>query len=855
MPDAGATTPAMKQYWAAKLRHPDAILLFRMGDFYEIFFDDAVEAAPIMGVTLTSRPMREGRQPMCGVPHHSWQGYVGKLLRAGRKVVICDQVEDPPHEIRTPSPRFRGGPGTAAGQKLVKREITRVLTPGTVVDDAYLEPARSNWLVAAWARGTVGGLAACDVSTGELLLCQLPVDRLQSELDRLAPAELLQPPGVDAYRFDPERGRRRLSDRLGIAFAASVGADEAPLAIGAAGVVLEYLEENQVRVEPGLFRVRTYLPDATMQLDGATVRNLELAALLQLVDRTCTPIGARRLRRWLWAPLRDVEAIELRLGAVSELAAPSPLAGEGRGGGERRRPTLRSALREVGDLERLVSRAAQGLASPRELVALRRSLEALPGVVEASAGIESLLVRELAASVRPDAELAAELARALVEDPPAVMREGGAIRPGYDPELDGIQDASRSAREWISSLEASERDRTGIKSLKVGYNRVFGYYIEVSHANQGLVPDDYIRKQTLTGAERYLTPELKEREAVVLNAQQDRVARELEILRQLQARVAGAAPGVLACAEAVGELDALASLAEAGVDQRWVRPDVTAGLRLLIEAGRHPMVEASVGFDRFVANDTLLDPDTEQVVVLTGPNMAGKSTYLRQVALIVLLAQCGSLVPATAASIGVADRIFTRVGAHDDLSAGMSTFMVEMTETANILNHATRASLVVLDEVGRGTSTYDGVSIAQAVVEHLHDAPRLGCRTLFATHYHELTALADQLARVRNERVEVVEDGGTIRFQHRVVPGGADRSYGIHVAALAGLPPQLIARAREILGELERQRPLEPVEQQLGLPLVAADDPIREELSAIELDRLSPLEALQKLYELRQRLS
>jgi DNA mismatch repair protein MutS len=515
---------------------------------------------------------------------------------------------------------------------------------------------------------------------------------------------------------------------------------------------------------------------------------------------------------------------------------------------------LRAALREVGDLERLVSRAAQGLASPRELVALRRSLEALPGVVEASAGIESLLVRELAASVRPDGELAAELARALVEDPPAVMREGGAIRPGYDAELDGIQDASRSAREWISGLEVAERDRTGIKSLKVGYNRVFGYYIEVSHANQGLVPDDYIRKQTLTGAERYLTPELKEREAVVLNAQQDRVAREMEILRLLQGRVAEAAPGLLACAEAVGELDALASLAEAGVDQRWVRPEVTAGLRLLIESGRHPMVEASVGFDRFVANDTLLDPDAEQVVVLTGPNMAGKSTYLRQVALIVLLAQCGSLVPATAASIGVADRIFTRVGAHDDLSAGMSTFMVEMTETANILNHATRASLVVLDEVGRGTSTYDGVSIAQAVVEHLHDSPRLGCRTLFATHYHELTALADNLARVRNERVEVVEEGGTIRFQHRVVPGGADRSYGIHVAALAGLPPQLIVRAREILGELERQRPLEPVEQQLGLPLVAAEDPIREELSAIELDRLSPLEALQKLYELRQRL-
>jgi DNA mismatch repair protein MutS len=822
-PGGAGTSPAMKQYWAAKLRHPDAILLFRLGDFYEIFFDDAVEAAPIMGVTLTSRPLKEGRQPMCGVPHHSWQGYVGKLLRAGKKVVICDQVEE------------------ATGHKLVHREITRVLTPGTVVDDAYLEPARSNWLVAAWARGAEGGLAACDVSTGELLLCQLSADRLQPELDRLAPAELLQPPGVDVYRFDPERGRRRLSDQLGIAFAASIGADGAPLAIGAAGVVLEYLEENQVRVEPGLFRVRTYSPDATMQLDAATVRNLELPGLLQLVDRTCTPIGARRLRRWIWAPLRDVEAIELRLGAVSELA-------------EHGRTELRAALREVGDVERLVGRAAQGLASPRELVALRRSLEALPGVVEASARLVSLLARQLAGTVRPDPELADELARALVEDPPAVLRDGGAIRTGYDPELDGIHEASRAAREWISGLEQAERDRTGIRSLKVGYNRVFGYYIEVSHANAGLVPDDYIRKQTLTGAERYLTPELKEREAVVLNAQQDRGARELEILRELQRRVAAAAPGLLTGADAIGELDALASLAEAGVDQRWVRPEVTAGLRLVIEAGRHPMVEASVGFDRFVSNDTVLDPDGEQVVVLTGPNMAGKSTYLRQVALIVLLAQCGAPVPATAASIGVADRIFTRVGAHDDLAAGMSTFMVEMTETANILNHATRASLVVLDEVGRGTSTYDGVSIAQAVVEHLHESPRLGCRTLFATHYHELTALADSLGRVRNERVEVVEEGGTIRFQHRVVPGGADRSYGIHVAALAGLPPQLIARAREILAELERQRPLEPVEQQLGLPLVVPDDGIRAALTSIELDRLSPLEALQKLYELRERL-
>jgi len=822
-----ADTPAMRQYWDAKERHPDAILLFRLGDFYEIFFDDAVAAAPIMGVTLTSRPLKGGRQPMCGVPHHSWEAYVGKLLRAGRKVVICDQVEAPD------------------GKKVVRRAVTRVLTPGTVLEDAYLEPGRSNYLLAAWSRGAEAGLSACDISTGELLLCQLAADRLQAEVERLAPAELLTPPAIEEYRFDPERGRRRLKDTLGVAHLAAVGAEDTPLAVGAAGVLLEYLEGNQVAVRPGLLRVRTYSPDATMQLDPATVRNLELPGLLKLVNRTATPIGARRLRAWLWAPLRDVEAIELRLGSVAELAA-----------GPRLRESLHDALGAVGDLERLVSRAAQGLASPRELVALRRSLEALPGLAEIAAAATSLALRTRAAEIIPDEALAADLAAALVEDPPAVMREGGAVRPGYDSELDGIQSASREAREWIAGLEAAERERTGMKSLKVGYNRVFGYYIEISHAQQAQAPDEYIRKQTLTTGERYITPGLKEREAVVLNAQQDRVARELEILRLLHARVGEAAPALLATAEAIGELDATCGLAEAAADLGWARPEVSAGLRLSIVEGRHPLVEAALGPGSFVPNDLVLDPDAEQVVILTGPNMAGKSTYLRQVALIVLLAQCGSFVPAAEGTmIGIADRIFTRVGAHDDLSAGMSTFMVEMTETANILNHATRASLVVFDEVGRGTSTYDGVSIAQAVVEHIHDSPRLGCRTLFATHYHELTALADRLPRVRNQRVEVLEEGETVRFLHRVVPGGADRSYGIHVAALAGLPQQLIARARAVLGELERRQPLEPPEQQLGLPLAPVEDPLRSELEHLELDQLSPLEALQKLYELRARLN
>ncbi|HEY6114435.1 MAG TPA: DNA mismatch repair protein MutS [Candidatus Dormibacteraeota bacterium] len=820
-------TPVMRQYREAREKHPDGILLFRLGDFYEIFFDDAKLAAPIMGVQLTSRPLgKTGRAPMCGVPHHAWQSYVGKLLRAGHKVVICDQVE------------------AATKNKIVKRDVTRILTPGTVVEEAYLEASRPNYLVAAWTKGLESGLAACEVSTGELLLCQLPKDRLQSELERLAPAELLTPPEIEEYRFDPVRGQQRLKDLLGIAYPAAVGAADAPLAVGAAGVILDYLRQNQTRVVPGAFTVRTYSPETTMPLDAATVRNLELPALVQLIDRTCTPIGARQLRAWLGAPLRDAESIELRLAAVAELAGSPDL-----------RESLHAVLRPVGDLERLLARASQGHASARELVILRRSLEAIPAVEGALAECAALVTRQLAGEVTGAPELAELLARALVEDPPVTFREGGVIRDGYDADLDSISEGSRAAREWIARLEAAERRRSGIRNLKVGFNKVFGYYIEISNANKARLPEEYVRKQTLTSGERYITPELKEKEAVVLSAQERITARELEILHDLGARVAEFAPRLRASAQAIGMADALVSLASAAAEHGWRRPEVNAGLALTITGGRHPLVEQGLPAGVFVANDLDLDPQAAQIVILTGPNMAGKSTYLRQAAMIVLLAQCGSFVPAEHAVIGLVDRVFTRVGAHDDISAGMSTFMVEMTETAYILNHATRSSLVILDEVGRGTSTYDGLSIAQAVVEHLHDSPKLGCRTLFATHYHELTALAERLPRVRNQRVEVLEEGDTVKFLHRVVPGGADRSYGIHVAALAGLPSGVIARARNVLGELERQRPLEPPEVQLGLPIEMAADPIRKELEEIDPSALSPLEALQKLYQLRERLS
>ncbi|TMF77157.1 MAG: DNA mismatch repair protein MutS, partial [Chloroflexi bacterium] len=668
--------------------------------------------------------------------------------------------------------------------------------------------------------------------------------RLQSELERLAPAELLSPPEIEEYRFDPVRGQQRLKDILGIAYPASVGAQDAPLAVGAVGVVLDYLKQNQTKVAPGSFTVRTYSPDATMPLDAATVRNLELPSLVQLIDRTSTPVGARQLGAWLGAPLRDAESIELRLAAVDELVDAPAL-----------QDRLRDVLKPVGDLERLVTRAAQGHATARELVGLRRSLEAIPAVQEALAACSALVTRELAGHVSTAPELASTLARALVEDPPPTLRQGGVIRHGYDADLDEISDASRGARDWIAKLEATERRRSGIRSLKVGFNKVFGYYIEVSHANTAHLPDDYVRKQTLTGGERYITPDLKQREAIVLSAQERIAARELEILHDLGTAVTEAAPALRASAHAIGMVDALLSLAVAAAEHGWRRPEVNAGLQLSIKGGRHPLVERGLPAGVFVANDLELDPDAAQIVILTGPNMAGKSTYLRQAAMIVLLAQCGSFVPAERARIGLADRVFTRVGAHDDISAGMSTFMVEMTETAYILNHATRSSLVIFDEVGRGTSTYDGVSIAQAVVEHLHDAPRLGCRTLFATHYHELTALAERLPRVRNQRVEVLEEGDSVRFLHRVVPGGADRSYGIHVAAVAGLPSGVIARARDVLGELERQRPLEPPDVQLGLPIEMTPDSVRKELEEIDPASLSPLEALQKLYQLRAKLT
>lgn len=857
-------TPILRQYRAVKAEYPDAIVLARLGDFYECFGEDAERAAPVLGVALTGRSFGSGgRLPMCGVPHHAATQYLRRLLDAGMRVVLWDQVEE-------------GG----APQGPVRRRVTRVLGPGTVLDDTLLDPVSVARCVAlAPADGQVG-IAALDAGAAELELSQVCGDlgspAVADELARLAAAELVLPEGVQAPPtlapratrarlvaplFDPRRGAERVREALGVATLRGLGVEDLPIALGAAGALLAYAERVRLQWGRGVLRVRRRSPGEVVPLDAATRRNLELLGatsgagpgLVQLLDRTRTPMGARLLRTRLMQPLGDPAPITARLDAVAALVADTP-----------RRTQLAEALAAAGDLERAVARCLVGSASPRDLARVRDALGVLPRVRAVVEPLDAEELLEAAAACRGDPQLLDRLWQMLVDDPPATAREGGCIRAGADEVLDRLHADATESREWIARLEQRERERTGIRSLRVGYNRVFGYYIEVSNAHRGAVPPEYVRKQTLTGAERYVTPELREREAVVLGAKERAIARESELLADLTRAIASQARPLLDLAAGLARLDVAQSLATVADELGWCRPQVDASLRLEIAGGRHPLVERSLPAGRFVANDCLLDaadhpPDgAARILVLTGPNMAGKSTYLRQVATCVLLAQVGSFVPAERATVGVCDRIFTRVGAQDELAAGLSTFMVEMTETAAILNQATRRSLVVLDEIGRGTSTYDGMSIAQAVLEYLHDAPHLGCRTLFATHFHELTALAGRLPRVANARVEVLEEGDSVTFLHRIVPGGADRSYGIHVARLAGVPRGVVERARRLVAELEEQRPLGPQPappSQLPLPLPATvPHPVVAELEHLDLDALTPLAALNKLAEWQRRV-
>jgi DNA mismatch repair protein MutS len=856
-------TPMRRQYLRIKKQYPEAIVFFRLGDFYETFDEDAKIVAQVCDIVLTSRPVgQDQRVPLAGVPYHAVDGYLAKLILAGHKVAIVEQV------------------GEIPDKGLVDREVVRVVTPGTVVEPGLLDERRNNYLAALVLDDNRAGLAYADITTGEFSTTQLSGDDLMrliaGELDRLRPAEVVMGDAaaldrvrqsgflqtdllVTAYErwpFALETATQTLLAHFGVASLDGFGVAGLPLAVRAAGGLLHYLTETQRSSLGQLSSLRTFTTDQFMSLDAATRRNLELTetlrrgavqgSLLGVLDVTASSMGGRLLRRWLNQPLLEVGPLNARLDAVQSFYHDTPT-----------RTRVRALLKNVGDLERLTSRVVQGIARPRDLIGIRQTLEVLPQLQEALEQMGSDgLGHDLLASVNPCQDVVTLISQALVDEPPATLNDGGVIRPGFSAELDNIVTASRDAKAWVANLEKQERARTGIKSLKVGYNRVFGYYLEVTKANDELVPADYIRKQTLVNAERYITPELKEYESLILNAQERLLDLEQHIYRQVLDQVAAAADRLLFLARALANLDVVTALAEVALMHRYVRPELAEDGELHIVAARHPVVEVLQREEPFVPNDVHLTPD-QAILVITGPNMAGKSTYLRQVALIVLMAQIGSFVPADEAHIGLVDRIFTRIGAEDEISAGQSTFMVEMVETANLLNHATSRSLLVLDEVGRGTSTYDGISIAWAVVEHIHNHPHLRCRTLFATHYHELTQLADLLPRVRNYNVAVAEEKDKVVFLRRIVPGGADRSYGIHVAQLAGLPKPVIRRAEQILEELEQEarapgsghKTLE-VRQ---LPLFAVSNPVVDELQRMDISAMTPLEAISRLYELQKR--
>lgn len=841
-------TPIRQQYLEIKRQYPDTILFFRLGDFYETFDHDAEITSKELDIVLTSRGVSKGtRIPMAGIPYHAVENYLSRLIEHGYHVAICEQIGEQPQKGIFP------------------RQVVRVVTPGTIVEPGLLPGSRNNYLAAIYFQENSAGIAYVDITTGEFAAAELDgldiQSQLRAEVERLRPAEILVPDTLffdwitanttrwPAWRFESGRCKETLLDHFKVLTLDGFGLYNCPNAIQAAGAILQYLKETQPSSLQLLNGITTYSLDEFMVLDASTRRNLELTetirtggvqgSLLSVVDQTITPMGHRLIRQWVNKPLLDLEAIRDRQDRVSILLKDGMLRAE-----------LRANLKPIADIERLANRIMAGHAVPRDLTALRESLRNIPAVFSLFSDKEDCSV------FLPKTEIYCQdvleiLERSISEEPPATLQNVGVIQPGYSSELDGVIEASRHARDWISGLENLERERLGIKTLKVGYNKVFGYYIEITHSNTINVPPEYIRKQTLVNAERYITPEMKEYESLVLNAEQRIHEIELRLFKEICSQISTRSDRLLSLARSLAETDVFASLAETASLGAYIRPEITSDHLLEIIDGRHPVVEKSLAGERFVANDSVFDAD-EIIRVITGPNMSGKSTFLRQVALIVLMAQMGSFVPASSARIGLVDRIFTRIGAQDEIHAGQSTFMVEMVETANILNHASNRSLLVLDEIGRGTSTYDGLSIAWAVIEYIHNHPRLRARTLFATHFHELTQLSNLLPGVTNYNVAVSESGGQVVFLHKIVPGGADRSYGIHVAQLAGLPQPVIQRASEILKELESSAGqavnMEPVVPQ-QMMLFPETNPLISALEKIDINALSPIEALNKLYE------
>ena len=879
-------TPAMQQYYAAKEEHKDALIFFRMGDFYESFGEDAKTIARELEITLTTRgKSKDGeKMPLAGIPYHAIDNYLPRLIKKGYKVAICEQLEDP-----------------KKAKGVVKRGVVRVVTPGTAMDSSMFADSSNNYLMAVYGEKEEYGLSFLDISTGEFLTTQfkdtVPYDCVASEVARMGPSECILPPSLiedshlterlkelkiiihefDEDAFDLKIAEKILQGHFNVSTLEGMGCSELHRAVSSAGAALKYATDTQMRELSQVQSLKTYFDSEFMVLDAITLRNLEIvknvrgegndSSLIGVLDDTKTPMGRRQLQKWLLKPLISVDAINDRLDSIAWLGDNTLV-----------RFDIRSHLSYVKDMERLVGRVMYGNSNARDLVSLKKSLESVPLLLESLSGCKDVdllsgTVSQLSSFEELD-ELSKLIDSAIVEEPPLSVRDGGMIKPGYNEQLDELFDLSKNGKQWIAKFQQKERDRTGIKSLKVGYNKVFGYYLEVTKANISQVPDDYIRKQTMTNAERFYTPELKERESAILSADEKMVALEHELLSELNSIVASHSRQLQETAALIGTLDVLANLAEVAANNNYVRPAITPDCRLLIRDGRHPVVENTVP-GGFVPNDTEMDCTENQFQLITGPNMAGKSTYMRQIAMIVIMAQAGSFVPASHASIGIVDRVFTRVGAFDDLASGQSTFMVEMVELANILNNATPKSLVLLDEIGRGTSTYDGYSIAKAVVEYIHNKGRVGVRSLFATHYHQLTEVAGGLKRVKNYHIAVKEEGDDLVFLRKIVPGATDRSYGIHVARIAGVPHAVTSRAKEILEDIEdecmlseedrkgskkKQRSSSKYTQVILFDQDATfsenvPDPVIEELKKLDVNSMTPIDALNKLNEIKNKLS
>ena len=866
-------TPLMTQYNAVKAQYRDAVVFFRMGDFYEMFYEDARIGAKVLGITLTSRGHgKAGDVPLAGFPHHALEGYLAKMVKAGHRVAICEQVEDP-----------------KLAKGIVKREVIQVVTPGTVMAENILETKRNNFLSAVYVHDGRCGLASVDASTGEFIVTEFGVEKLLEAIQSIGPSEVLvaeeQAEDVrerirrngavwvftkqDGWVFGRDYGLEILTRHFGTTSLKGFGCEGLDVGVSAAGAVLNYLQETQKTDLSHIRRLTPYGDADFMHLDAATRRNLEITTsmmaggregtLLSILDRTRTPMGGRTLVSWLTRPLNRLGPVRERLDGVEELVEARTV-----------RVALVQLLKGVGDVERLVTKVVTRRATPRDLWALSRTLALVPEVASLLSEATSDFLTAVRENLEPCGEVTERVGQALVDDPPMVFTEGGIIREGYSSELDTLREAAFLGKDWIARLQKTERERTGIPSLKVGYNRVFGYYIEVTKPHLSKVPEAYIRKQTLVNAERFVTPELKTMEEKILKAEEKMAALEYDLFDELRTFVAGFAGAIQEDGRRLGQLDCLLSLANVAEEFRYVKPEVDEGDRIVIQDGRHPVVERLLPpGEPFIPNGVAMDNEENQILIITGPNMAGKSTYIRQVGLIVLLAQVGSFVPATSARMGLVDRIFTRVGAQDNVAGGESTFLVEMNETANILNNATSKSLILLDEIGRGTSTFDGLSIAWAVAEYLHDEARVRAKTLFATHYHELTELALILPRVKNFNVAVKEWGDQIVFLRKIVPGGCDHSYGIQVARLAGLPREVVERAKEVLHNLESNEltpnsvpklalgehaPLKVAEPQLNM-FAQEEQKLREALKKLDIDNLTPLEALEKLDELKRLIS